>query len=72
MTSRWLLRTSSYFRTFLRVSKFWVSTCDCAEAMARVTILFSIGTSSGTFAIAMTRSTICALNRRIRSSPSDR
>jgi hypothetical protein len=43
-----------------------------AEAMARVTILFSIGTSSGTLAIAITRSTICALNSRIRSSPRER
>ncbi len=72
MTSRCRFSTSSYFRTFLRVSKFCVSTCDCADAIARVTILFSIGTSSGTFAMDITRSTICALNSRIRSSPSDR
>ncbi len=72
MTSRCRLSTSSYFRTFLRVSKFCCSTCDWAEAIARVTILFSIGTSSGTLAIDITRSTIWALNRRIVSSPSDR
>lgn len=56
----------------MRVSKFCVSTCDWADAIARVTILFSIGTSSGTFAMDITRSTIWALNSRIRSSPSER
>ena len=49
MTSRCRFITSSYFRTFLRESKFCDSTWACADAIAPVTRLFSIGTSSGTF-----------------------
>ena len=43
MTVRWRLSTSSYFRTFLRISKFCASTWVCAERMALVTIFDSIG-----------------------------
>ena len=32
MTVRWRLRTSSYLRTFLRISKFCASTWVCARA----------------------------------------
>ena len=41
----------------MRDSKCCCSSWAWAEAMARVTILFSMGTSSGTFAIDITRST---------------
>ncbi len=51
---------------------FCCSTWVCALLMARETILCSIGTSSGSFMVVMTRSTIAALNRRIRSSPRER
>ena len=47
MTWRWRFMTSSYLSTFLRISKFCASTCDWALLMALVTILASIGTSSG-------------------------
>src|SRR5664280_2423135 len=47
MTSRCLLSTSSYLSTFLRISKFCCSTWVWADRMARVTILDSIGISSG-------------------------
>jgi hypothetical protein len=40
--------------------------------IARVTIFASIGWSSGTRIVTMTRSTNAALKRRISSSPSDR
>ena len=48
MTSRWRLITSSYFRTFLRDSKLSDSTWPWALAMDLVTILASMGWSSGT------------------------
>ena len=72
MTSRWRDITSSYLRMFLRVSKFWLSTCAWADAIAPVTRLFSIGTSSGIFIVVSTQSTQSDLNSRIRSSSSDR
>ena len=43
-----------------------------AERIARDTILDSIGTSTGMLRRSMIISTAPALNRRIRSSPSDR
>ena len=72
MTMRCLLSTSSYFRTFLRISKFCPSTWVCADRIALVTIFDSIGTSSGMFSRFMIDSTAFALNSRMRSSPSDR
>ena len=72
MTVRCLFRTSSYFRTSLRISKFCASIWLCADWIDLVTTFASIGTSSGTrsmFIIAATRS---PLNLTIRSSPSDR
>ena len=47
MTVRCLFSTSSYLRTFLRISKFCCSTWVCALRMALVTMPASIGTSSG-------------------------
>ena len=64
--------TSSYLRTFLRISKFCASTWVCAERMALLTIFASIGTSSGTLKRRRNESTMSALNRRIRSSSSER
>ena len=64
--------TSSYLRTFLRISKFCCSICVCADWIAFETIFASIGTSSGRrsmFIIAATRS---PLKRTIRSSPRER
>ena len=72
MTVRWRLSTSSYLRTFLRISKFCASTWVCAERIALVTIFDSIGTSSGMLNRVRKFSTIAALNSRIRSSPSER
>ena len=48
------------------------STWVCADRIALVTILDSIGTSSGMFSRFMIDSTAAALNSRMRSSPSDR
>ena len=39
--------TSSYLRTFLRISALRVSTVVCARSMALVTIFASIASSSG-------------------------
>ena len=72
MTVRCLFMTSSYLRTFLRISKFCCSICVWADWIAFETGLASIGTSSGSrrkFIIAATRS---PLKRTIRSSPSER
>ena len=60
--------TSSYLRTFLRDSKFWDSIWPWALAIALVTRLFSIGTSSGILSTWSTRSTQSDLNSRISSS----
>ena len=60
--------TSSYLRTFLRDSKFCDSIWPCALAIALVTRLFSIGTSSGILRTWRTRSTQSDLNSRISSS----
>ena len=68
MTSRWRPITSSYLRTFLRDSKFCDSIWPWALAIASVTRLFSIGTSSGTLRTVRMRSTQSDLNRRISSS----
>ena len=56
----------------MRISKFCASTWLCALWIERVTILDSIGTSSAMLAVVMKRSTIAALNSRIRSSCSER
>jgi hypothetical protein len=72
MTVRCRLRTSSYLRTFLRISKFCCSTWVCADLIARETIFDSIGSSSGMLSRVMIVSTAAALNRFIRSSPSER
>ena len=47
MTLRCSFITSSYLRTFLRISPLRCSTVFCARSMALVTIRASIGTSSG-------------------------
>ncbi len=57
MTVRCWLSTSSYLRTFLRISKFCCSTWVCALRMALVTIFASIGTSSGSLSRFMIDST---------------
>ena len=72
MTVRWRLSTSSYLRTSLRTSWFCCSTWVCADRIARVTIFDSMGWSSGTRSVVIIDSSIGPLNRRIRSSPSDR
>ena len=72
MTSRGRLITSSYLSTFLRDSKFCDSMLAWAPAMALLTRLASIGTSSGTLSTVRMRSTHSDLNRRIISSCSDR
>ena len=71
-TLRWVFMTSSYFSTFLRCSKFCSSTFFCAVWMARVTILASMGSSSGQLKRSMMRPIRSEANRRINSSPSDR
>ncbi|SLI70073.1 Uncharacterised protein [Mycobacteroides abscessus subsp. abscessus] len=72
MTVRCWFITSSYLRTFLRISKFCCSTWVCALLIALETILASIGTSSGRFSRVMIASSAAPLKRRISSSPSDR
>ncbi|CFE47466.1 Uncharacterised protein [Mycobacterium tuberculosis] len=72
MTLRCWFITSSYLRTFLRTSKFCCSTWVWALLMARVTILASIGTSSGRFSLVNKVSKAAPLKRRISSSPSDK
>ncbi len=63
--------TSSYLRTSLRISALRASTVFCARSMALVTILASIGTSSGS-ARPITQLMAPVANRRISSSSSDR
>ena len=72
MTSRWRFITSSYFSTFLRISKLRASTWLCALWIARLTILDSSGTSSGIPARDSRFSAMPELNSRIRSSVSER
>ena len=72
MTLRCWFITSSYFSTYLRISKFCCSTWVCALLMARVTILASIGTSSGRLSRVSSDSSAAPLNRLISSSASDR
>ncbi len=47
MTLRCSFITSSYLRTFLRISALRISTVFCARSMALVTIFASIASSSG-------------------------
>src|ERR1700761_28022 len=63
MTMRCWFITSSYLRTFLRTSKFCCSTWVCALLIARVTILASIGTSSGRFSRVSSDSSAAPLKR---------
>ncbi|PQM46751.1 hypothetical protein C1Y40_03071 [Mycobacterium talmoniae] len=72
MTLRCWFITSSYLRTFFLTSKFCCSTWVWALLMARVTILASIGTSSGRLSRVSNASSAAPLKRRINSSPSDR
>ena len=72
MTVRCRFITSSYFSTFLRISKFCCSTWVCADLIARETNLGSIGTSSGMLSRVIIVSTVPPLKRLIRSSPSER
>jgi hypothetical protein len=72
MTCRCLLSTSSYLRTFLRISAFCASIWVWALLICRVTIFDSMGTSSGMLKRSMTASTAPARNRRISSSCSER
>src|SRR5665647_1322828 len=51
ITERWRESTSSYFRTFLRISKLRASTCVCALWMPRETSLDSSGRTSGKAAV---------------------
>ena len=64
--------TSSYFRTFLRRSKFSSSICRWAPSTAFVTILAVIASSSGHFNRSMIEPIRSEANIRIRSSSSDR
>ena len=59
--------TSSYLRTFLRISALRCSTVVWARSTALVTMRDSMGTSSGN-AADMTRSIIPEANSRISSS----
>jgi len=64
--------TSSYLRTFLRISKLRASTCDWADWIDRVTIFDSSGRSSGNPARFIIDSAMPELNSRMRSSGIDR
>jgi len=64
--------TSSYFRMFLRRSKFSSSICRWALSTARVTIRAAMGSSSGHFSRSMIDDTRSEANIRIRSSSSER
>ena len=67
MTLRCSFITSSYLRTSLRISALRPSTVFWARSMALVTILASMGTSSGR-ARPMTHCMAPVANSRIRSS----
>jgi hypothetical protein len=72
MTWRCLFMTSSYLRTFLRRSKFCDSTWRWALAIALVTELWVMGTSSGSDSRSIRLPTVLVANIRIRSSSRDR
>ena len=59
--------TSSYFKTSLRISEFRPSTVFWARSIALVTILASIGISSGRV-LPMTQFMAPVAKRRMRSS----
>ncbi len=59
--------TSSYLRTFLRISALRVSTVVCARSIALVTIFASIASSSGS-ALFITYESAPVAKRRISSS----
>ena len=67
MTLRCSFITSSYLRTFLRISAFFVSTVVCARSIALVTIFASIASSSGS-ARPITQLSAPVANSRISSS----
>ena len=71
MTLRCSFITSSYLRTFLRISPLRVSTVFCAFSIAFETIFASIGTSSSQ-PLPMTHSMAPVAKKRIRSSSRDR
>ena len=71
MTLRCSFITSSYLRTFLRVSALRCSTVFWARSIALVTMPASIGTSEGR-ALSITQFMAPVANRLMRSSSSDR
>ncbi len=71
MTLRCSFITSSYLRTFLRISALRCSTVFWARSMALVTMRASIGTSSGR-ALPMTQFMAPVAKSRMSSSSSDR
>ena len=71
MTRRCSLMTSSYLRTFLRISALRCSTVVWARSMALETILDSMGTSSGND-LFITQSMAPVAKRRISSSSRER
>jgi hypothetical protein len=71
MTLRCSFMTSSYLRTFLRISALRCSTVVWARSMALVTIFASMGTSSGR-ALPITQLMAPVAKRRMSSSSSDR
>ena len=73
MTVRCRLSTSSYFRTFLRISKLLRLDLGLRRwRWSGETIFDSSGTSSGKARDKMASVAAAALNRRIRSSVIDR
>ena len=68
MTLRWRFMTSSYLSTFLRDLEVLRLDLRLGRSMALVTILASIGTSSGMLNRVRNASTTLPLNSRIRSS----
>ena len=71
MTLRCSFITSSYLRTFLRISALRCSTVFCARSMALVTIRASMGTSSGS-AFVITHDMAPVAKMRISSSSRER
>ena len=71
MTLRCSFITSSYLRTFLRISALRGSTVFCAFSIDLVTIFASIGTSSGN-ALLITHAMAPVAKRRMSSSSRDR
>src|SRR5262249_16165180 len=67
MTTRCLFITSSYLRTFLRMTKFCSSTFFCAPSICFERIPASMGWSSGTLKRAMMLWIRVPANRRTRS-----